>query len=40
MPQIPIDRSKGLVTFSQLLTLAKEFKVNRKVLEPYVTALG
>jgi len=31
MPQIPIDRSKGLVTFSQLLTLAKEFKVDRKV---------
>jgi hypothetical protein len=28
---IPIDRSKGLVTFSQLHTLAKEFKVDRKV---------
>jgi hypothetical protein len=31
MPPIPLDRSKGLVTFGQLHTLAKEFKVDRKV---------
>ncbi|KAN0067552.1 hypothetical protein V8E54_014421 [Elaphomyces granulatus] len=31
MPQIPINRSRGLVTITQLLTLSKEFKVDRKV---------
>ncbi|KAN0079448.1 hypothetical protein V8E54_004662 [Elaphomyces granulatus] len=36
MPPIPLDRSKGLVTFGQLHTLAKEFKVDRKVCRLFI----